>query len=371
MKLNVGSLSAIALVSLLSAPGPVRADEKARKLDFHGYGDAHYNNPGLEATSQSSPAVAEVHRLALGFTYEFTSTIRADAEVDFEHDGEEIEVEYGYLECDLAAATSLRAGSMLVPVGPLNEIHEPLNYYSVERPYIEDDLIPTTWQEVGVGLAGRAVGGNFGYRAYAMTGLDAEGFTTFHGIRGGRESGEEAKAEDLAAVVRGEYSLASGLTLGASGYYGGADQGQVGLGRVTVSIADLDARFRRGGLDLRLLVAWIGVDGADSVSVATGETIGSEMGGWSGEAAYQLLRPKSGETSPRALYAFGRFEEFNTNKEVPTGFTADPDADRQIITGGIAYEPIDKVAFKGDFEHWEYGSGSQLNRFNLGVAFQF
>jgi hypothetical protein len=178
-------------------------------------------------------------------------------------------------------------------------------------------------------------------------------------------------AEDLAAAVRGEYGLASGLTLGASGYYGGADQGQSGLGSVSVSIADLDARYRRGGLNLRLLVVWIGVDGADSVSAVTGQTIGSEMGGWSGEAAYQLLRPKSGVTSSRALYAFGRFEEFNTNKEVPSGFTADPDANRQIITGGLAYEPIEKVAFKGDFEHWEYGSGSQLNRFNLGVAFQF
>jgi hypothetical protein len=368
---SIHPVAAALLVSAAMAVPPASAEDAEKKLDFHGYGEAHYNNPGLVATSQSSPSVAEIHRLALGFTYDFTSTIRADAEVDFEHDGEEIEVEYAYVECDLAAATSLRAGSLLVPLGPLNEAHEPLNYYSVERPYIEDDLIPTTWQEIGVGVAGRTAGGALGYRAYAMTGLDAEGFTSLEGIRGGRESGEEAKAEDLAGVLRGEYGFASGLTLGASGYYGGADQGQPGLGQVTVSIADLDASYRRGGLDLRAMVAWIGVDGADSVSAVTGQTIGSEMGGWLGEAAYQLLRRPSGATAPRSLYVFGRYEEFNTNKEVPNGYTPDPDADRKIITAGIAYEPIDKIAFKGDFEHWEYGSGAQLNRFNLGAAFQF
>jgi hypothetical protein len=360
-------LGAVGVAALLAA-GPVSAAES--RIDFHGYGEAHYNNPELGATSQSEPSVAEVHRLALGFTYDFTDEIRADAEVDFEHDGEEIEVEYAYLECDLAAATSLRAGSILVPVGPLNEAHEPLNYYSVERPYIEDSLLPTTWQEIGVGLAGRAARGNLGYRAYLMTGLDAEGFTSEDGIRGGRESGEEALAEDLAGVARIEYAPASGLILGGSGYYGGADQGQAGLGQVTVTIVGADASYRHGGLDLRGLIARIGVDGADSVSAFTGQTIGSVMAGWSLEAAYDLLY-RGAKPRSRALWVFARYEDFNTNQEVPSGYAPSLDADRQIITTGIAYEPIDKVVFKGDFEHWEYGSGSQLNRFNLGVAFQF
>jgi hypothetical protein len=347
------------------------AQDSQPRIQFHGYGEAHYNNPEIGTTSQDAPSVAEVHRLAVGFTYEFTSGIRAEAEVDFEHDGEEIEVEYAYLESDLSATASLRAGSLLMPVGPLNETHEPLNYYSVERPYIERSLIPTTWNEIGIGIFGRAAGGTLGYRGYLVTGLNADGFSSMNGIRGGRDVGEEALAQDFAGVARGDWSPVSGLGVGLSGYYGGADQSQPGLGQVYVSIIGLDARYRRGGLDLRGLVARIGVDGADSVSVVTGRTIGSVMAGWSLEAAYDFLRRGTDATQRRALFAFARYEDFNTNEEVPSGFTADPDADRQIFTAGLAYEPIDKVAFKGDWEHWDYGSGSELDRFNLGVAFQF
>jgi len=371
-------LAAVSACVLLASAGASSAEEVEDRLRFHGYIDAHYNNPVLGTMNSSAPSVAEVHRLAVGFTYEFTSAIRGEAEIDFEHDAQELELEYAYVECDLASTLALRAGALLMPVGPLNEPHEPVGYYSVERPYIERSLIPTTWSEFGVGVAGRAVKGALGYRAYLVTGLNAVGFTTLNGIRGGREGGEAASANELAGVARGEYSPASGLALGASIYYGGANQGVPGLGSIFVSILSLDARYRQAGFEFRGLAAGIGVDGADSVSAVTGRTIGSSMNGWSLEGACNLLHRKAvdggtggGSVGGKALYLFARYEDFDTNAEVPTGFTADPQADRQIFTTGVSYLPIDKVAFKTDFEFWEDGSDAKLTRFNLGVALQF
>jgi hypothetical protein len=341
------------------------------KLHFSGYGEIHYNNPQIETMNDDAPAEVDVHRFVLGWRYDFTPKIRMDAEVDFEHAATEIELEYAYLEYDLAAATSLRAGAVLMPVGPLNEFHEPPNYYSVERPYVENSIMPTTWQEIGLGLVGRFGDGAFGYRAYVVTGLDASGFDTIDGIREGRGHGAEAPAEDLAGVARLEYSGTSGLNLGGSAYYGGASQGDSTLGDVKVTILNADARFRRAGFDLKGVVYHTSIRDADELSDALGTTIGEKMLGWYGEAAYDFLRRDRQGSSGRALFLFGRYEDFDTNQDVPAGLTADPAADRQVITGGVSYMPIDKIAFKADVEHWEDGTDADLTRFNLGAAFQF
>jgi len=296
--------------------------------------------------------MVDVHRMVLGWEYEFTPTLRMSAEVDYEHSASEIELEYAHVEYDLGSTVSLRAGSLLMPVGPLNEFHEPPTYHSVERPYLEANVIPTTWQEIGVGFAGRASDA-IGYRAYVVSGLDATGFSTGSGV-----------------VGRLEYAATGGLTLGGSGYYGGADQGTLGLGDVTVTIAEGDARFRRGALDLRGQVASLSIGNSDSVSLFVGEPVASRIWGLYGEAAFDVLHGRT-QTPDRALWLFARFERFDTNADTETGITRDPAAERTIVTGGIAYHPVRQVAFKADVEHWEDGTDEDLNRLNLGVAFQF
>lgn len=363
----------LAAISLASIHDQARAEEtegKKQPVSIHGYGEVHYNSHELGAMDESSPAGVDVHRLVLGWEYEFTPEIRMSAEVDYEHAAGEIELEYAQLEYDLAPTVSLRAGSLLMPVGPLNEFHEPPTYHSVERPYIEASVIPTTWQEVGVGIVGRATNGALGYRAYVVSGLDAAGFETGDGIREGRQHGAEAKAEDLAIVGRVEYAAKGGLSIGASGYHGGADQGTPGLGSVTLSLFEADARFRRGALDLRGEVANVAIDHSDSVSVFVGQPVGSQIWGVNAEAAFDLLHGRT-EVQGRALWVFGRFERFDTNAQVEEGVVRDPAAERTVLTGGIAYHPVREVAFKADIEHWTDGADADLDRVNLGVAFQF
>lgn len=362
--------AAFAAVTAFGPAEPVRADTADSPLQFHGYIDVHYNNPQLETMDQGAVSEADVHRAALGWTYEFTPNIRMDAEVDYEHGADEIEVEYAHVEDDITPSLAVRAGSVLLPMGPLNEAHEPTNYYSVERPYVEMTIIPTSWQEIGLGLVGHAGSGGLAYRGYLITGLDATRIGGVRGMDDAQTGGSHNKAEDLAGVARVEYAWTSGLSLGASGYYGGADQNEPGLGQVTMGIANADARYRAHGLDLRGVYYRIMIDGADSVSAVVGETVGKAMMGWYGEAAYDILRhDRTG--GRRSLVAFGRYESFDTNLETPAGFQAEPGAGRSVITGGIAYYPIEKVAFKADFEHWKDDTHAELNRFNLGAAVRF
>ncbi len=343
------------------------------RLRFSGYGEVHYNNPAIGTMDEGALAEADVHRFVLGWAYDFSSEIRLDAEIDFEHAAQEIELEFAHLDCDLNSSLTLRVGSVLMPVGPLNEFHEPPNYYSVERPYVESYIMPTTWQELGFGLVGRTKDGAISYRGYIVTGLDARGFSGLDGIDGGISHGFEAPAEDLAGVARVEYASTSGLALGLSGYYGGADQGDSTMGDVFVGIAGADARYRRHGLDVRGVFYRVMIDGADRVGVVTGETIGKALMGWYGEAAYDILRRDAEEGRQRSLMIYGRFEDFDTEQELPSGpsFVRDPAAGRQVISGGLAYYPIEKVAFKADLEHWTDDSDADLTRFNFGAAFRF
>ena len=345
-------------------------DSWSRRMTFGGYGDIHYNNPEIGTMDKSAPASTDVHRFVLGWGYEFTSEIRFEAEVDFEHGAQEIELELAHLDYDLSPNLTLRAGSVLMPIGPLNEFHEPPNYYSVERPYVEKYVIPTTWNEIGVGLVGRSKSGALSYRGYVVTGLDAAGFNALDGLHDGLSHGAEGKAEDLAGVARLEYASKAGFSVGVSGYYGGADQGDSALGNVYVGVGGLDARYKRHGFDLRGVGYVVTVDGAENVFLATGQLVGKTMTGWYGEAAYDLLHRGDGEGG-RALVVFGRFESIDTMDETWGGFPPNPAAGREVITGGLSYYPIEKIAFKGDFEHWKDDTDAELNRFNLGMAFRF
>lgn len=357
----------------LGTESPEEGDEGyGSRVSFHGYGELHYNNPrtGSTVPQRSAPAQMDFHRMVWGLSYHYNDRISLHTEVDFEHAATAIELEFAYLDFLVTPAFNLRAGNMLMPVGPLNEFHEPPLFYSVERPYVQTYIIPMTWQEGGVGAFGKLPGG-FKYRGYLVSGLNAENFTAGTGIRGGRGHVAGAPSEDLAAVGRIEYVGIPGLDIGASAYQGGANVTRnPALGDAGVGIWEGDIRLRRAGFDLRGVFASIQIDGADQISAETGSTIGEEMQGWYLEGAYDVLRllAPQGEQS---VVAFVRYEDFNTQSSVPTGFTANPVNDRQVRTTGLAYYPIPDIAVKGDWENWKNGTDDSGNRFNLGVAYQF
>ena len=154
--------------------------------------DFHFNNP------EFSDAQLDFHRFVLLVTHSFSERIRFVGELELEHavvegleEKGELELEQAYVDFLLSRSFNVRAGMMLMPIGIINERHEPPVYYGVERPFNDTVIIPTTWFEVGAGVHGE-IGRGWRYRAFVVAPLDAAEFSAEEGIREGRQKGSEA-----------------------------------------------------------------------------------------------------------------------------------------------------------------------------------
>ena len=368
---------------------------EGQQTKIFGYGELHYNDwDGKKSVSGGRGDVGaqlELHRFVIGIAHDFNDSIVFRGEIDLEHAFREPYVEYAYLEFRLNKALAIRAGSLIMPVGFMNEVHEPPTFYSVERPDVEARVIPTTWPEGGVGVLGNAFPG-LRYKIYVVSGLDAQagfggtanfatGFSAGNGLRGGRNKAADSPAQDKAVVGRLEYTGFPGFKLGASAYRGGADQGKIPGADVTVFLWEADAQVRLGGFEARAVYAQIDIDDVAALNTAkkikrvgevvgAGETgpstsIGEEIYGWYAELAYHLI------LGNHELVPFVRHERFNTQDAVPAGFTANPANDMKVYTGGLAYFPHAQVVAKADYQGREDGTGNHSRQVNLGVGWMF
>lgn len=352
-------------------PAPEKSEGAAPRLTFHGYGELHYNHPAVEGTGLpegSSPPTLDFHRFALGWTWYFNDPLSLHAEIDFEHAAQEIELEFAYLEYRWTDAVGFRAGSLLLPVGPLNEFHEPTLFYSVERPYVDQYIIPTTWNAGGAGAFGQPFPG-IEYEIYWVEGLDASRFRE-NGIAESQPtlSEDTNRAYNFGGVGRVAYTGLPGFLAGASLYGAGAAQGDPVIGHAQVTLWEADLKYRFKGMDLAALYARTHIGGADRISARVGETVGSEQFGGYLEGAYHLAPIMKTEWD---LVPFVRWEKINTQADVPAGLPRNPATDRRVLTYGLAYYPHPDVAIKGDREAWRDETGADESRTNLAVAFMF
>ena len=144
----------------------------------------------------------------------------------------------------LSRRFNVRAGMLLMPVGIINERHEPPIYYGVERPFVDTFVVPTTWFEVGAGVHGE-IGRGWRYRAFVTSPLDASQFSAEEGIRNGRQKGSDTNIGRPAVTGRLEYAGVRGLTTGASFWSGLSGFEFRPRFDVPVTALEADARYSR------------------------------------------------------------------------------------------------------------------------------
>ncbi|HKX45236.1 MAG TPA: hypothetical protein VJP77_00830, partial [Planctomycetota bacterium] len=352
-------------------------------VSLGGYGEMLYQNKQGSGTDE-----LDFLRAVLYAGYRFDEHWVFNSEIEFEHatvedtdtDGTDpdtapgsVSVEFAYLDYLHTDALNARVGLLLVPMGLLNELHEPTTFLSADRPETEKRILPSTWRENGAGVHG-TLGESFDYRAYVVNGFDASGFSAA-GLRGGRQKGGKALAEDFAGVARVDYVGTPGLLAGGSVYYGQADQEQ-GAEDVDVAIAELHADARFGGFRLRALAAVAELDGVEALNAAQGiapgsnASIGESQLGWYAEAGYDVLQLVS-PTSKQSLVPFVRYESLDTQDEVPDGFVSNPANDLDLVTYGVAWQPMERVIFKADYVDADNGSGTATDLLRLSVGYVF
>ena len=190
------------------------------RLHFSSYGELHYNNLDAEEVGFDKDET-DLHRLILGFSWDFTDRLRFVSEIEFEHAGEEVEVEQAYIQYDITENQDVLGGVYLVPAGILNPTHEPTTFYGVERNDVESIIIPTTWWVAGANYQLR-FGEGFSWDIGLHEGLAmGEDFR----VRSGRQKSIEALARNLAGTTRLKYTGFPGLELAASIQYQ-SDPGQ-------------------------------------------------------------------------------------------------------------------------------------------------
>ncbi len=359
-------------------------------VSIGGYGEMAYENYAAELENGTYKPVnnkVDFVRQILYLGYKFNDWIVFNSEIEWEHGktgGEqtvtksganvtdvkaknpgEVSVEFAYLDLLFTKSFNLRAGMMLVPMGLINELHEPPTFLGVKRPFTEQQIIPSTWRENGVGVHGEA--GILSYRVYLLNGLDGSKFSK-SGIRGGRQNGSAAVAESLALTGRLDVAPFPGATFGVSFYNGNSAQND-NTEAITTRIVEGHAEYRYKGLQTRGLYALqTNSEAGLNAASATIKALGKRQFGGYLEAGFDVL---SLTESKHALIPFVRYERLNTQQDVVSGVVADQSLDQTLKTFGLVYKPIPQVAFKADLQKGSNGAKTGRDQFNLGVSYYF
>ena len=365
-----------------AAPSPATStasDTSDNRLSLFGYGELYYARP----RHNSADAVASARRGVLGLSYRFNDRTRFVSELEIENavvsasDQGEAAFEQLYIEHDISDRLTAKAGLFLLPIGYMNESHEPTRYYGVTRNLVETAIIPTTWREMGVGLQGTTDLG-LRWNVGAVTSFDLNKWPTDSAetkespLGAIHQEGQLAKAASLAYYGALNYDAIPGVNLGGSVFTGGIGQKQTTIPtpNASVNLAEVHAKWQVGKWELSSLLAqgqFRGVSAFNAAGVSGGNPLPDQFRGWYAQAAYRLWKQGDYSFTP-----FARYERVNTAigfSGLAPGLAPATDPDTRVMTVGASFYLHPQVVLKLDTQR--YFNDSNLDRINLGVGFHY
>ncbi len=361
------------------------------KLTIGGYGEVHYHQALNSDTRQNGEL--DVHRMVMLFGYQFSDRTQFVTELEFEHVSE-VYVEQAFLQHKINKSINFRGGLLLIPMGIINEYHEPTTFNGVERPLVDNKIAPTTWREIGFGLSGNIYPASLKYQLYLVNGFNGyDGTANLNGksgLRSGRQKGASSYISSPNSTGKVEYYGIRGLNVGVSGYFGDtqsklydgiAKDNTAALAKadssvVSISMIGVDARYTYKGLQLRGQFYQVGLSNTEQYNRFTGKTIttpndlGSSMTGFYVEVAYNVFRHI--EKTKTELIPFVRFEGYDTHAEVPSNISKNKSYKNSTITSGLTLKLAQGAVLKTDMQ-WVKPDGvdkySKVFSAGIGVMF--
>ncbi|ACD66533.1 MAG TPA: DUF3373 domain-containing protein [Sulfurihydrogenibium sp.] len=368
-------------------PAASKAMFNQKGVSIGGYGEIHFvHNPDKKPKN-----TIDAKRLILYFGYAFNEKLKFNSEIEWEHafvegkeESGETAVEFAFIDYNFSQKLGLRGGLLLIPVGIVNEYHEPPTFPSVDRPYLERNIIPSTWRELGFGAYGKL--GNLEYKAYITNGLkpnEEAGEKVEKGeiLKGFRQNGFKAASDQIAFTGRLDYNLPINLKVGISGFFGGVqdDEGNK-LGSINLLFPHLWWQYR--GWDLRLVGAYGTTSGADKISQGISTNPVCQLGdttqcttfpkkfyGFYTQVAYDVL--KFFKVSDQQLNLFGIYENYDTHASVPEGFEKPEGHKVEVYNIGLSYKPHPLVALKADYVRFSPHDAKKQNLYRFAIGWMF
>lgn len=302
-------------------------------LSIGGYGEMYYAHTSNDGAANSD--IIDVYRFVPYIGYKFSDSIILNVELEFEHGGggDNVDgdgyviVEFMYLDFLMNKNLNLRVGNMLLPMGLINEKHEPTLFTTVQRPGTSKNLIPSTWHESGVMAYGQ-ITDDLSYKIGGFSALDLEGGAGDGDkwLRNSRiGSYRNQNRLGLAIVARIDYTGVNGLLVGAS-TYNDSD--------LTMVDAHVDYQlnaFRAYGVYTQ----------TNRDNTPTGEPEKAQ-GGYL-NLGYDLL---SFSKSKNKMPLFVQYESVAAQDEIAGGASV---ASIDTTTVGINYFPHEQVVLKADY----------------------
>jgi hypothetical protein len=365
----------------------------AASTTLFGYGEIGYSRPSENVAATNT----DVARAVLGFKHNFDERTRVTAELEWEHaitsadDSGESEVEQLWLERDFDNGVRGRAGLFLMPVGLINQNHEPTAYYGVFRPDVDTKIIPSTWREVGLGANGD-IGNGLNWDVAITTApnlSDWDASSTECRDRGPLQcihgEGQFAASRTFGGVAALNWRGVPGLWVGGSIVYDNIGQSQPDFpgNGAKLLLLDAHARYQVGGLELAGEI----VRGTISNTEALNESFFNSAipdptyvphlfyGGYA-HAAYKVF-----QRGDYSLTPFVRYEIYNTAAgfgSLPAALGAVKQPDEHVLTIGANFYIGEGVVLKADYRDYRVNKAPDTeehfnlgNSLNLGVGFTF
>lgn len=362
-----------------------RTEKEDKKLLIGGYAQIEYRQPLIKGEFNNGKL--DIHRMVLLLGYKFNDKISFMSEIEIEH-ASEIYLEQAYLNYRFKDWLQLRAGLVLIPMGIINENHEPPTFNGVLRPSLDYYIVPTTWREIGIGFTGNIRQASLKYTLYVINGVvgydDGAKLNGKYGIRKGRQKGISSMIGSPSFTGRLEYFGLKNFRLGISGFSGStqtnlnsglSSDDHAGIDARDSSIVDMnmlgvDTRYEIIGFRFRAQFNYSAFSNTMAYNTFSGSDLGESMIGLYIEAAYNVLH--SVNSTNHQLMPFVRYENYNTQHNISDKEKLNEAYHREEITAGLGWKPISNVALKVDYQMIRPKSESTFSGIlNMGVGLMF
>ncbi|MCC6727021.1 MAG: autotransporter outer membrane beta-barrel domain-containing protein [Saprospiraceae bacterium] len=383
------------------------------------YGAINYFNFDWQTDTVKRNAI-DNEMLVFEFSYQRSKRLRFNTEIEFEHGGTGVGVEFdrfeefGEFEFDvskggevwveqmnlefIAKKWSLQAGRVKVPFSLWFDASkgEPTDYRTAMRSEAEAAILPNNWTENGLAFSSYKLLGTNTLHFYAafVNGLDNAAFNSANWIkRGNQRRFEMANAENFALAARTDFRFRGNL-VGASAYFGNTTGNRPKPDLkvdAPIFLVEGHAALRLGRCYLNALAIYGHLENSEAVTnqnrnlsnnlnVKRTPVGAASLAGFA-ELGGEFLRHESvlapGEQS--SLVAYLRADYYDTMQDTEGVVFNNPRWERKSISAGLVYQMLHDVHLKFQYSLRKVGApaptsvnGGTLERTAvLGLAFDF